>query len=317
MAYFYTTDVEAKARLDYWRELVSNSIVPLEVRPYPDTKKPGAFDGGIEAARLADLQIVTVTAGQHQVHRTAEQIATRDEQLYCLCLQVNGSVQVSRGDRREVIGEGDMMVLDSSDRYRLTFTGDHQVACFHIPRQQFSVPYDEVRDLVGTKLPTTGGVAALMRPFLLQLARQAYGDAVADPNRMAGTVRDLTESLLLERLGDVRRDAEAPRRLLLMRIRQEIEERLASPELNPEVLAAEHRMSVAQLNKLFLSEGVGVEQWISERRLEHCRRDLRDVGLRALPLAAIGVRWGFPDPFAFERAFEERFRISPRDYRVG
>lgn len=317
MAYFYTTDVEARARLDYWRELVSTSIVPLEVRPYPDTAKPATFDGGIEAARLDDMQIVTVTAGKHQVRRTAEQIANRDEQLYCVCLQVNGSVQVSRGDRREVISEGDMMVLDSSDRYRLTFTGDHQMACFHIPRQRFSVPHDDVRELVGTRMPTGGGVAALMRPFLLQLARQAYGQAVTDPGRMVGTVRDLTESLLLERLGDVRRDTEAPRRLLLMRIRQDIEQRLASPELTVERLAVEHRLSVAQLNKLFLSEGVGVGQWISERRLEHSRRDLRDVSLRGLPAAAIGARWGYADPMAFEHAFTDRFRITPDDYRIG
>ncbi|HEX3753207.1 MAG TPA: helix-turn-helix domain-containing protein [Streptosporangiaceae bacterium] len=51
--------------------------------------------------------------------------------------------------------------------------------------------------------------------------------------------------------------------------------------------------------------------WIRRRRLERCLRDLRDERARSVPAAAIGARWGYPDPANFTRAFRREFGVPP------
>jgi AraC-like DNA-binding protein len=34
-------------------------------------------------------------------------------------------------------------------------------------------------------------------------------------------------------------------------------------------------------------------------------------------VAAVGARWGYPDPAHFSRLFKTSFGVSPRDYRAS
>ncbi len=315
MPYFYTNEADARERLDYWAELISRSIVPLEVQPF-QASGDGTFDGGIEASKLADMDVVTVTAGRHRVRRARQQLAARDEQLYCVCLLVSGSARVQRGDRRDVVEAGDILLLDSSDRYELSFSGDHQIACVHLPQGAIPIPREDVDTLAARRLAAQQGTAALMWPFLHQLIRQVHSGAVAMPERTAATVRDMVETFLLERLGEERRQSQTPRRLVMLRVRQDIEHSLGSPELSPEQLAAKHHVSVDSLNAMFMAEGVSLDSWIQARRLERCRRDLRDPEFADAPLSVVGDRWGMPDVGAFEQAFTMRFGVSPHEFRL-
>ncbi|MFD0392210.1 AraC family transcriptional regulator [Streptomyces nogalater] len=54
---------------------------------------------------------------------------------------------------------------------------------------------------------------------------------------------------------------------------------------------------------------------IRRRRLERCREDLADPRLDALPVAAIGARWGLGHPQGFSRAFRTMFGMAPGEYR--
>ena len=52
--------------------------------------------------------------------------------------------------------------------------------------------------------------------------------------------------------------------------------------------------------------------WIRQRRLEHCGHDLRDPRWQAWPVAAVGARWGYPDPAHFSRLFKALRRARVR-----
>ncbi|MFB6828386.1 helix-turn-helix domain-containing protein [Streptomyces hydrogenans] len=54
---------------------------------------------------------------------------------------------------------------------------------------------------------------------------------------------------------------------------------------------------------------------IRRRRLERCKQDLTDPRLDALPVAAIGARWGLSHPQGFSRAFRTMFEAAPGEYR--
>ena len=66
---------------------------------------------------------------------------------------------------------------------------------------------------------------------------------------------------------------------------------------------------------LFETQQTTVADWIRQRRLERCRRDLADPGLRAKPVGAIAARWGLTNPAHFSRLFRAAYGVPPRAYR--
>ena len=74
---------------------------------------------------------------------------------------------------------------------------------------------------------------------------------------------------------------------------------------------------VRYLHRLFAAEGKTVCSWIRERRLERCRRDLRDPGLAGERVADIAARWGFRSVTHFSALFNAGYGCTCRDWRQG
>ena len=69
------------------------------------------------------------------------------------------------------------------------------------------------------------------------------------------------------------------------------------------MIAAANHISLRYLHKLFEPQPSTVAGFIRERRLERCRRDLADPSLAHVPVRAIALRLGFPDPARLNRLF--------------
>jgi AraC-like DNA-binding protein len=82
------------------------------------------------------------------------------------------------------------------------------------------------------------------------------------------------------------------------------------------MIAAENHVSLRYLHKLFETQQMTVAGWIRQRRLERCRRDLRDPALSHLPVSAIAARSGLIDAAHFSRVFRAAYGISPSEYRL-
>jgi AraC-like DNA-binding protein len=135
--------------------------------------------------------------------------------------------------------------------------------------------------------------------------------------RLAGNVLDLLGTVLTERLECAPTSPDAAHRALMLQITAFVEAHLGEAELSPAEIAAAHHISLRQLHKLFHAGGTTVSGWIRQRRLERCAHDLRDPRWAARPVAAVGARWGYPDPAHFSRLFKASFGLSPRDYRAS
>jgi AraC-like DNA-binding protein len=94
-----------------------------------------------------------------------------------------------------------------------------------------------------------------------------------------------------------------------------INDHLGETSLSPETIAAAHFVSTRHLHNIFLEAGVTVAQWIKQRRLQECRRDLADPLMAAVPVSTIATKWGLEDPGYFSRIFRESFGASPRQWR--
>lgn len=102
---------------------------------------------------------------------------------------------------------------------------------------------------------------------------------------------------------------------LLQRAYQIIDARLSDPDLSMKKVAAELKISLRYLYKLFASSGEGFGRYVKRRRLDRCRCDLSNPIYSHVNVSEICFRWGFNEAAHFSRVFREQFHMSPRAWR--
>ncbi|MFD7836391.1 helix-turn-helix domain-containing protein [Streptomyces sp. NPDC059761] len=306
-----TASVPDRDKVAYWNDAVSRTLVPMTVAPRGD----GPFDGRIATDRLGYLQVSTMEADAERVSRTPALIARSSEPLVAVGVQVSGTATFVQDGRRAEVGEGDLVVYDTTRPYTFDYPQRFATHVFQLPRRTLGVPDSDIRQVTGNAIGTDDGFGAMLLPFLATLASSSadgYPPAVAD--RLAGNVVDLFATLIAERAHPVGTDADT-RSHLVLRVRDHINRNLGVPDLSPERIARTHRISVRYLHRLFEGEGTTVGQLIRQRRLEECGRELARRGRTAPTVSAVAQRWGFINPAHFSRAFRAAYGVSPREWR--
>jgi len=313
-----TLDLPSGQRFEYWKHVLSHTFVPLEV----STPGSGAdFQGRLRGCELGSLRFIEVSAEAHTARRTARLVKAAPAGCYKIGLQLRGSSVLIQDGREATLTPGDFTLYDTDRPYTLAFSDPHRMLVLVFPRDMLGLPQARLAGLTATRLPgEAGGMATLIGPFLAQVADVLDDDACAPAPwagvRLAGNVLDLLGTALTERLDCAPPDPDVAHRALMLQITAFIEEHLGEADLSPAQIAAAHHISLRQLHKLFHAGGTTVAGWIRQRRLEHCGHDLRDPRWAARPVAAVGARWGYPDPAHFSRLFKASFGLSPRDYRA-
>ena len=310
-----TLDLPSGQRFEYWKHILSNTFVPLEVStPSGDSD----FRGRLRGCELGSLRFIEVAAEAHTARRTPRLVKAAPAGCYKIGLQLRGSSVLIQDGREATLTPGDFTLYDTDRPYTLAFSDPHRMLVLVFPRDMLGLPQSRLAGLTATRLPgEAGGLATLIGPFLAQVTDLLDDVDTRDGVRLAGNVLDLLGTVLAERLEDPLADPDIAHRALMLRITSFIEEHLGEAELSPAEIAAAHNVSLRQLHKLFHTSGTTVAGWIRERRLERCRRDLRDPGCASRPVAAVGARWGYPDPAHFSRVFKAAYGVGPRDYRAS
>ncbi|KUN86124.1 helix-turn-helix domain-containing protein [Streptomyces griseoruber] len=311
MSLVWTTDaVPEGERLTYWRDALSRALVPMTVTARGD----GPFSGRISSGRLGCLWISTVEADPQRASRTPAQIARAASDCVAVGVQTAGTATLLQDGRHARVGEGDLVVYDTSRPYALDYPGRFSTRVLHMPRRAVGLPEEDLRRVTGTALAGTEGAGALLVSFLTGLAASLPTCSPAVATRLAASVVDLFGTLVDER---TTADAPAPadpHHPLVPRIRDHIDRHLADPGLSPASVAAAHHISVRYLHRLFEEEGVTVARLIRRLRLERCARDLTRRDPAAPTVSAVAQRWGFANPAHFSRVFRAAYGRSPRDW---
>ncbi|MHB9849152.1 helix-turn-helix domain-containing protein [Streptomyces krungchingensis] len=307
-----TEDVPDGERRDYWHNVVMETFVPLNVAITQD----GSFSGNITTDHLSYLQVSTVEADAEHVTRTESLISRAVEEYLLVGLQDAGPGVVSQDGRQAQLGPGDIALYDTTRPYTLDFQEHFRMKVFQLPKRLLAVTQDDLRLVTGTTIRSDEGVGALLSPFLSALSDKAADYHPAAGERLAGNVADLLATLVSERLGK-EADRDTIRGTHALRIKLYINQRLADPELTPELIANAHHISVRYLHKIFEEEGLTVSRWIQRRRLEECRRELRRRAATNPTVGAIAHRWGFTSVAHFSRAFRATYGMSPSEWRAG
>ncbi|MQA86577.1 MAG: helix-turn-helix domain-containing protein [Streptosporangiales bacterium] len=309
---FRAEDEPVASRLDYWKNVVGETVVPLDFRV------PGGpdFRSRLVTGDVGLVRVCEITGPAVRVARTTKLLRRSDPELCKIDVLVRGRAVVEQGGRQAGLGPGDFVFVDLSRPCHWAISPARMVAVT-FPRTLLPVPSNDLALLAGVGIPGGRGAGALISSLARQLPRHLGDYRVADGARLSAAVLDLLSVALAARLD---RGDEVPpdirQRALLLRIHRFIEERLADSELSPAAIAAAHHISVRYLYRLFETEGTTVAGWIRRRRLERCRRDLLDPALRAQTVGSIGARWGFADAVHFNRVFRAAYGVPPGEYRL-
>lgn len=314
------TPQPAQERWERWQATVAGSPVPAQVVPFPATTTGGrerhGFHASVEVAALGQLVFAQGRVGPHSKIRTQELINAADQQYYVVQLHLAGACQSATSERQDLLRPGALVLRSGERTFQLCHPTDNQALFVYIPAAAMPFAGEAFARVHGIPASPDSGVACLLRGVLLNLSGQLRCEPrPALPSRLAGTVLDLVDAVLLDQVGRLPADRGRLRQALLVQIQQDIEANLRSDQMSPDDIAARNHISKRTLHKLFEAEQLSVSAWVRERRLQHCARDLREPTLAGVPVAGIAALWGLPDPARFSRAFRSRFGTTPSDYR--
>jgi AraC-like DNA-binding protein len=309
---FRATDEPVATREDRWRQVIAESIVPMDVRL---AEGPTAQDE-ILAGSLGAVEVIETRTGPGEAHRGPRHIRRSDPGQYQLFVQVRGGGVAMQDGRRVEFRPGDLSLSDLSRPFHCVHPA-RTATLLRFPRALLPLPAREVARVTTTRIPGDRGTGALLSTLARQLPRH-LDDEITDGGARLGTaVLDLLTAVLAGCL-DRRRSSlpvDTRDRALVLRARTFIEANLRDPGLTPTAVADAHFISVRYLHKLFRAEETTVADNIRRRRLERCRSDLLDPGLADRPVNAIGARWGLPNPAHFNRAFRSAYGLPPAAFR--
>jgi len=296
----------------HWSTLVSDSFVPLEVR-----SEASQFSGTLRARVLDELSIVEVTATGHQVLRTPALVARSQRQYFKLNLQLSGHGILIQDNREATLCPSDIAVYDTNRPYTLAFEQDFRTLVLMFPHDALDLPVDSVAQLTAVRMAGDVGLGRMISPFMVQLAENLEALSGSTGHRLAYNAVDLIATMFENELSIRRQPIPGTHGDMLAGIRKYIEAELGDPGLSPAGIAAAHFISTRHLHSVFHEADTTVSSWIRRRRLERCRRDLRDPILADRSVGAIAARWGFLDAAHFSRIFRAAFGEPPTAYRRG
>lgn len=310
---FATDDVGSDERFEYWAHSSSTLFAPLTSAPVTGAAR---FWGVMRGARLGAVQLSAVSAAAHTIRRTARQIAIDDPELFWLSLQLRGTSTIVQADRSAALRPGDLALYDSSHPYAIVSAAPMEMAVFQLPRALIRSVPALMAGLTATRIGERSGAGPFVTPYLRGLSEGLRDDTLPERcDELGDGVVDLVNAIFAPRL-----TAPAPAGAAAAKLPQVmafIDAHLADERLTPDTIARANYVSTRYLYRLFEAEGTGVAEWIRHRRLERCRRDLRDPALAEVPVARIALQWGFRNPEPFSRAFRAAYGCAPGAYRAG
>jgi AraC-binding-like domain/Bacterial regulatory helix-turn-helix proteins, AraC family len=132
-----TLDLPSGQRFEYWKHVLSNTFVPLEVW------SPGGgddFRGLLRGCELGSLRFIEVSAEAHTARRTARLVKAAPAGCYKIGLQLRGSSVLIQDGREATLTPGDFTLYDTDRPYTLAFSDPHRMLVLVFPGARWGYP---------------------------------------------------------------------------------------------------------------------------------------------------------------------------------
>jgi AraC-like DNA-binding protein len=312
MSEILTTDsVAPEHRLAYWTDMICKTYVQLEC----DAGARDHFDGEIRSHHLPGLGLSVLRSAAQRVQRTPREIARSTEEYFIVSVQTRGRGVISQDGRDALLEPGDFAIYDSTRPYVLNFDDDFEEIVLKLRAEQLRSVVRDTEKLTATTVSGRAGAGHLMINMIRTLSDEVDTLQPASAAAVAASVVNVLVAGLQSLPACSGVEPSSLTAYHVARFKRLVDERLRDPALSVAGIAAELGLSVGHLHRLFLCEPRPPSQYLWNRRLEACGRELLDPRRSKASLAEIAFGWGFNDAAHFSRAFRGRFGCTPREWR--
>lgn len=315
---FDSAALHRRDRVAAWEEVTAQALVTTRIKVFDQE----LFHAHLRSGTFGVAQITAMSYGELHSQRTPAMIRKSDPEQYQIAFTRSGCQGIEQARTRTRLGRGDLVFYDSSYPFDASVEAGgrsrwgSRALVLQFPKRMLPLASTKAARLLAVPLRGTEGTGLLLAQFLSTLADQPTGYTPPDAARLGNIAVDLSAAVLSQYLDDAASSpARSPQSVLFLRISSFIGRHLHDPHLAPAAIASAHQISLRYLHRIFQQHGTSVSTYIRSQRLDRCRRDLVDPGLRHLTIHVIARRWGFHRPSDFSRAFRAAVGVSPSEYR--
>jgi AraC-like DNA-binding protein len=307
---FSTADVHPRDSFDYWHEVLSKKVILHECIP----EARATFRGELKAGAVADIALVSYENRPMCCRATRRHVGYSNPEELFVVRNAAGVMLLEQAGHELLMEPGDIALLDPRRPMAAKYFNDSRPLVLKVPRRELEARVGKTHQMIAVSVKPTEPEQALTSAFLEMLP--SYTDALAPAT--ADIVRDQALDLiavsLAKAIGEMARVSSA-RAVVLVNVRAAIEVRLTDPTLDSATVAAAAGVSVRYANAVLAEVGTSIGHLIRARRLERCRRALRDPSQATRTISEIAYGWGFSDMTHFARSFRTAFGLLPSEYR--
>jgi AraC family transcriptional activator of tynA and feaB len=303
-----TQEVDMAEQFSYWRHAISSAFVPLEPEEQPSPK----FNGSISSSELTILRATTVAADSHSVQLTKNGISRQGGNPFFVNFLRRGHVAVMQNGEVQQAGPGDIYIVDSSAPWTVAFQSEFDMFCIELDEAVLRPRLGTRGKMVAPVLPGNSSNNALLARYLA-LVSELHAEDACD-----------TQPLILEHcaalIGRANAGANSTQltvrdhQMMLRRLFAYIDAHLTNPSLCVEQACQDLHVSRSHLFKLLAGVGETFSGHVRSARLHGARGTL--LRHPEMPVAQIAANWGFADTSSFNRAFRNRFGVTPSQSRM-
>ena len=296
--------------LEHWKATVSKEIIELDAA----TEHRREFAGEVVMARFHDSIVADVRSTAHRVMRSRE-IVSRDRRRYCkIVWQMAGCTQFEQKRRSATVHAGEWAVYDTSVPYSFEICDNARFLVLLLPFEELIDFGPDVDRIMGMALRTRGDVDVAR----VALSGVLFGGASVEEEGQRA-LQDFVLALMsnaIRRAGHTGKDAALRVTRKIELAQAYIEKNLGALKLTPEVVAQACGMSRRSLYEAFSTLALTPCVYIQRRRLERACEFLGNPSATCT-IAEVAYELGFADAAHFSRLFNERYGMSPSQWRKG
>jgi AraC-like DNA-binding protein len=313
LLHFSTAHLPETDRIGIWREVYGRTILRLDIEPLPD--RP--FQADIRMRSLPGLGLVSGMIHGARDCRTPALIADGNDDLG-LMLNSGGGLAAVQCGREATLGDGDAILLSCGDLGAVTRPSACHYLGLRVPRLALASIVRNVEDLVAVPIPRGAPGLGLLRSYVTGLLSNIDSLASSALQRLAiGHVYDLLALVLAgPDNGAAATESGGVRAARLHAIKTDIGERLRSPGLTINAVAARRGLTPRYIQRLFEQEGTSFTSFVLGARLALAHQMLNDRRHVDRAISAIAFEVGFGDLSYFNRAFRRHYDATPSDVRA-
>lgn len=264
------------------------------------------FHGAIQEHQRGAIRLSEVEVSEASLYRSDREVNAGSNDHFYAVFQLEGQCLLEQENQRVALDRGDITLVDASRASVLTYPGHSRQLSLILPRQVMERGLRFTQVACGRRIAAQTPLAVLARSLIREACQQRQWEL-----NESEAALDALVTLLSPALGQSGQDNHER---LFKKAVAFIDAHLHEDELCPDWIAKVVGTSTRGLYRLFSRRGLGVAQYIRNRRLDVCAERLRGLQQDA-KLSSLGLECGFSDATHFFTAFKARFGQSPGEYR--